>query len=93
MRLKHVWKLVAVILVGILLSASSCDEKGLGDAPVGDQLEEPRTVIVMPDTFPNLVIVCDGDTRLYVTTREAAPLAVPNHPLCKGEPALDEKAN
>ena len=73
---------VPALAVMFLLTAGSCDEKGLGDAPVGNQHEAPRDVIVMPDQFPNLVVVCDGPTRIYVTTREAAPVLVPNHPAC-----------
>lgn len=80
---------LAVLAVVLTAGAASCDEKGLGDAPVGERIEEPRTVIVMPDQFPNLAIVCDGTTRLYVTTREAAPVLVEDHPLCQGEPPLD----
>ncbi len=83
-------------LVGLalmfLLTAGSCDEKGLGDAPVGDRIEEPRTIIVMPDQFPNLAVVCDGTTRIYVTTREAAPVAVPDSPNCGANtPPLEEQ--
>lgn len=79
---KRFWIAGALVAVVLLTTAGSCDEKGLGDAPVGEQHEEPREVIVMPDEFPNLVVVCDGTTRLYVTTREAPPVAVPDHPAC-----------
>lgn len=86
------WKLAALAVLSFFaLSANSCDEKGLGDAPVGDALEDERTVIVMPDQFPNLVVVCDGPTRVYVTTREAPPAVVPNHPACSGEEPVDEQ--
>jgi hypothetical protein len=81
---------IAVVGIFLLTFAGSCDEKGLGDAPIGEQREAPRDVIVMPDTFPNLVVVCDGPTRIYVTTREAAPIAVHNHPACEGEEPITE---
>lgn len=62
--------LVAVALGGIfLLAGSSCDEKGLGDAPVGDQFEVPVDVVLMPDEFPNVAVACHPDGfRLFVTT-------------------------
>lgn len=90
MRTKTKVALAAVPLT-IALGAGSCDEKGLGDAPVGDALEDERTVIVMPDGFPNLVVVCDGPTRVYVTTREAPPAVVADHPACRGEEPVDEQ--
>lgn len=88
---KYLYGAVGIMCV-LLAGAGSCDRKGLGDAPVGKQVEEPRTVIVMPDQFPNLVVVCDGTTRVYVTTREAPPAVVPNHPLCENAPSLDANA-
>ena len=82
---------VAVGAVLMMTMGNSCDRKGLGDAPVGEALEKPRTVIVMPDQFPNLVVVCDATTRIYVTTRQAAPVAVPDHPACEDAAPLDER--
>lgn len=90
MRKKKLWIPAAMITVTFLSTAGSCDRRGLGDAPVGERLEAPRTVIVMPDKFPNLAIVCDGPTRIYTTTREAPPVAVAEHPACEGEPFIDD---
>lgn len=81
----------AAVTLTFLLTASSCDEKGLGDAPIGTAHEDERDVIVMPDQFPNLVVACDGNTRIYVTTREAPPVVVPDHPLCRGEDPITEQ--
>lgn len=89
MRFKW-WHAAVAAVVLFSTTAGSCDSKGLGDAPVGDRIEEPRTVIVMPDEFPNLAVVCDGPTRVYVTTREAAPVVVANHPACAGAEPIDE---
>ncbi|MCB1018041.1 MAG: hypothetical protein KDB10_23350 [Acidimicrobiales bacterium] len=90
-RRRRLALLVPVVLGAILLTtAGSCDEKGLGDAPVGERIEGPRDIIVMPDTFANVAVVCDGPVRLYVTTREAAPVAVPDHPACAGEEGAGE---
>jgi hypothetical protein len=56
--------------------------RALGDAPVGQRIEGARDIIVMPDKFANIAVVCDGTTRIYVTTREVAPVVVPDHPAC-----------
>lgn len=82
--------LVAGTAVFLILGAGSCDEKGLGDADVGRAFEAPRDVIVMPDHFPNLVVACDGPTRIYVTTREAPPAVVADHPACAGAGEITE---
>jgi len=92
-RTRKLLILLGAVLGVLALSAGSCDEKGLGDAPIGDAYEAPRDVYVMPDTFPNLVVVCDGPTRIYVTTREAAPVLVADHPACNGEPPLEEQGD
>lgn len=82
-RRQRLGLLVAGVLGLILVTtAGSCDERGLGDAPVGQRIEGPRDIIVMPDKFANIAVVCDGPTRIYVTTREAAPVVVPDHPAC-----------
>lgn len=91
MKLKKIGLFVAGTLVALTLMAGSCDEKGLGDAPVGEAYEAPRSVIVMPDGFANLVVVCDATTRIYVTTREAPPVVVPDHPECQDDEGIDEQ--
>ncbi len=78
------WLIGAALALLVLGGAASCDEKGLGDAPIGEQDEGPRDVIVMPDTFANLAVVCDGPARIYVTTRNAPPVVVMDHPACAG---------
>ena len=43
------------------------------------------TVYANYDEFPNVAAKCDGDTRLYTTTRlESALFVVPDHNLCQG---------
>ena len=79
------WLIGAALALIVLGGAASCDEKGLGDAPIGSQDEGPRDIIVMPDTFANLAVVCDGPARIYVTTRNAPPVVVMDHPACAGE--------
>jgi len=82
------WLIGAALALVVLGGAASCDEKGLGDAPIGNQDEAPRDVIVMPDTFANLAVVCDGPARIYVTTRNAPPVVVMDHPACEGAESL-----
>lgn len=76
-----------LVLLAIFLGsfAGSCDEKGLGDAPIGKQHEAPRDIIVMPDTFPNFAIACDGTTAIYAHTRDAAPIVVTDSVWCDGK--------
>lgn len=70
----------------LVLTAVACDsyndERGRGDAPVGERDEEPRLVVVMPDKFPNLAYYCDGTTAVIATTREAAPVVVVDSEVC-----------
>lgn len=81
-------KTTAIALAGtaafIALGASSCDEKGLGDAPTGEMIEDERLIIVNADEFPNFSVVCDGTTAIYSHTREASPFTVANSELCDG---------
>lgn len=83
--MKNRWKIIAAGVIAVFaLGAGSCDEKGLGDAPVGTQIEDERTVIVNIDTFPNFAVFCDGTTAVYSTTREAAAMTVESSTLCDG---------
>lgn len=74
----HKLVLVALAVSAMLgLAACSQDQKGLGDAGVGHRDDHPRDVIVMPDLFANVAMVCDGHGhRIYVTTRDAAPVVI-----------------
>lgn len=74
-----------VALVGLLTALGagcSNDEEGRGDAPVGERHESPRQVWVAPDLFPNITAWCIGQNGAYVTTREAAPVIIPDDPNC-----------
>lgn len=81
-------KIMIIALAVVSFAVAGCDsyndERGRGDAPVGERDEEPRLVIFMPDRFPNLAIWCDGSTAVVATTREAAPIAYPNSAHCSG---------
>lgn len=78
----------AIAIIG--LTASSCDDKGLGDANVGRYDDSPAFVLNMPDTFMNVAIKCDpAGFRIYAHTREAAPVVLPD-PSCKGRTGVPE---
>jgi hypothetical protein len=89
-RTRRRWLLGLAFGLVLIGGAGSCDENGLGDAPVGNRSEAPRGVIVMPDKFANVAVVCDGPARIYVTTRDAAPVVVMDHPACANAGELGE---
>lgn len=72
----------------LVLGAGSCDDKGLGDAPVGEQHETPRQVWVNADSFPNISAWCIGPNGIYTTTRDAPPAVVVDDPNCEEGGAL-----
>ncbi len=71
-----------VALIGISATACSNDPRGLGDAPVGTRHETRRQVWVNIDRYPNVAAFCIGENGIYTTTREAAPVVVPDDPNC-----------
>lgn len=77
-------KLLMLMALVVLFAGCSGwnDDRGIGDAPIGEQLEAPRDVYVLPDRFANVAVFCDGPARVYVTTREAPPVVVLDHPAC-----------
>ena len=85
--------IAVAMLLTLLGTAASCDEKGLGDAPLGEAREAPRDVIVNLDQFPNVVVMCDGPTRIYTNTRDGYMGVVPDHPACEGEDPIDEQGD
>lgn len=82
MRFRLLAGLVAVgVIIMTLTASASCDEKGLGDAPVGEQHEVERQVWLAPDQFPNISAWCIGKDGIYVSTRPHYEV-VPNDPNC-----------
>jgi hypothetical protein len=71
-----------VIALALVTQASSCDRRGLGDAPVGKRHESPVQVWLSPDTFMNIAAQCIGPNGVYAHTREAAPVIIANDPNC-----------
>ena len=70
----------------VTVTAAGCsgynDDRGKGDAPVGTRHEAPRQVWQNLDGFPNVAAFCVGVNGVYTTTREAAPVVVPEDPNC-----------
>jgi hypothetical protein len=80
-------KLILAAVAMLALAACSDTDPAVEDLDpdVVSQDREPRLVYVMPDTYPNILVFCDGPVRVYLTTREALPLAVvADHPACRG---------
>ncbi|WP_333769470.1 hypothetical protein [Streptomyces sp. IBSBF 2435] len=79
--------LSAVIVVAALAGCSS-DKRGTGDSPVANHRgdDSPANVTNFPDHFANIATKCVAGApgfRAFVTTREAAPVVLPD-PACKG---------
>jgi hypothetical protein len=87
---KALTALAATLTVVVLLTASSCDEKGLGDAPVGKQDDRPAYIVNFPDTFANVAIKCANGLGIISTTREAPVQLVPDAVFCDGDEVRDE---
>ncbi|MCL2553225.1 MAG: hypothetical protein FWE75_13905 [Actinomycetia bacterium] len=77
----------AFFAVSVLAGCAS-DSRGTGDSPVADHRGEdsPANVTNFPDHFANIATKCVAGApgfRAFVTTREAAPVVLPD-PNCKG---------
>jgi hypothetical protein len=74
--------LVAVALLGL----AACTQ----DSPAGDDNKhlrynnDERLVYANPEDFNNVVVFCDGTTRVYVTT-EYRPILVTDDRQCGGK--------
>lgn len=79
-------KRLTVIAV-VVLVASGCqgynDKRGRGGAPINLPSDDsPAEVVNFPDKFHNVAFKCMGVNGIYTHTREAAPVVVPNDPMC-----------
>lgn len=86
--------LLAALPLALLVSCGWNDQRnedrGRGDAPVGDVIDEPVDVIQFPDRFSNVAYSCDGHGhRVYVTTKsdQSRFLFVVADPTCNEEGA------
>ena len=55
---------------GVMLTGCSeyNDERGRGDAPVGERHEDPRQIWQNLDKFPNVSAFCIGENGVYTNT-------------------------
>jgi hypothetical protein len=76
--------LVAASLALVVLAGcdSYNDKRGRGDAPVSRYDDKAAVVVNMPDLFMNVAFKCLGVNGVYAHTREAAPVIIPNDPIC-----------
>lgn len=77
------------VVVAVMAVAAGCssynEERGRGDAPVGDRDDSAKDVINFPDQFANVATACDAyGHRIYVTTRAGGALVVIADPTCAG---------
>lgn len=72
-----------VLALGLAACSGYNEERGRGDAPVGSRDDSRADIVNMPDQFANVAIKCHGPNGIYTTTRQAAPVIVPNDPLCR----------
>lgn len=81
--------LVLAVLIGTLaLGGCASAKRGLRDSPVepaAKQNNAPAHIITMPNHFENVAFKCDGHNGIYSTTRQAAPVIVPNDPNCAAQ--------
>jgi hypothetical protein len=82
-------KPLAALVAGLCLGAiavAGCskfnDDRGIGDAPADQQPDRPVKVWAGPDRFMNVGAYCIGVNGIYIHTREAAPVVIPNDPNC-----------
>ena len=71
-------------VIAILVSCGADEDKGTRDAPIDTRLQDNSApyVVNMPDSFMNIAIKCIGPNGIYAHTRPAAPVVVPDDPLC-----------
>jgi len=82
--------LTAAVLAAValpLLSGCASEKRGTADSPVANQRgdDSPANVTNFPDHFANIATKCVAGApgfRAFVTTREAAPVVLPD-PNCK----------
>lgn len=77
-----------LLAVPVLLLFAACTDDtqhGFKDiAPEAGSLQDDRSphIINEPDKFANVAFKCMGVNGIYVSTREAPPVIVPNDPMC-----------
>lgn len=79
---------IALAAAAVALAACTQGSPAGGDLPANQMSKKDvdRTVFENFEDFPNVVVWCDGTTRVYTTQRDKAPLIlVLNDRQCGGE--------
>lgn len=79
--------MAVVLFAGCGVKDKFNDNRGRGDAPVGERNDNAKDVINFPDRFPNVASSCDGHGhRVFVTThdKDDSPPAIVADPSCGG---------
>jgi hypothetical protein len=79
--------LLATVLLagcGVIPNKSWDRSHGLGDGPVGTIDGTHAYIVEFPNGFMNLAFKCHGTDGLYVNTKSATPVVVPNDANCQG---------
>lgn len=84
MKRKTILATTLVVAITSLGCSGYNNERGRGDAPVGERDDTPAQVINFPDLFMNVAMKCLGGNGIYTHTREGAPVVVANDPECAG---------
>jgi hypothetical protein len=90
-RLASVAGLIIILAAGSLAAACTTDDdKGLGDSPVRQAPDIEVPAWPSPDSFMNIAARCIGPNGVYLHTRAAAPVVIPNDPNCERGALLHE---
>lgn len=81
---RHATRLLLVVAVPLLLAASCEATRDLE----GVRAVDPDSAVIIrnADAYPNISILCVEGTGIFTTTREAAPVVIPDSDVCVTDP-------
>lgn len=81
---RHTTRLLLVVAVPLLLAASCEATRDLE----GVRAVDPDSAVIIrnADAYPNISILCVEGTGIFTTTREAAPVVIPDSDVCVTDP-------
>ena len=76
--------LAAAVTIALVGCSGFNDDRGKGDAPIANKGgdDSGAYLVNFPDGFSNVAHKCLGGNGIYTTTRDAAPVVVPDDPEC-----------